>query len=253
VLFGADGRYFTGSFDGKRFTPDHKEKKALLHGSVYAGQCFSKPPDGRVVYIGWATFATKPGTSYNQHFTLPLHFTLHEEKASDGSIIHRIHINPVEELDKLHAKKLFNISGETITADNPKLTVDPQGDLLDITFTIRPVGNPETFKFQFGPDEFEYNFRDTRLRNHSAEPGRNHDILCPLQEGKLSMRILVDRPMYESFVNGGQFYLLTPRKMEERGKALTNMAFSFTGKEPADGIVIEKFQTHQMKSIWTKE
>jgi hypothetical protein len=200
--------------------------------------------------MGWATFPTKPGTSYNQHFTLPLHFTLHEEKDSDGNISHRLHTNPVKELDKLHAKTLFNLSGTKLTADKPELTVDPQGDLLDITFTIKPIGNPENFKFQFGADYFAYHFKSERLRNHSAEPGRDHDIIHPLKNGKLTMRILIDRPMYESFVDGGSLYMLTPRKMLERGKPLKNMTFSFTGKEPNDGIVVEEFRVHQMKSIW---
>ena len=109
VLFAADGRYFTGNFDGKRFTPDHKEKKKLFQRSVYAGQCFSNSPDGRAVYMGWATFPTEPGTSYNQHFTLPLHFTLHEEKDSDGNEIHRVHINPIKEVKAWEMKSSYAI------------------------------------------------------------------------------------------------------------------------------------------------
>ena len=54
VIFAADAKYAIGHFDGKKFTPEHEGKHQVHWGPYYASQCFSNPPDGRVVQIGWA-------------------------------------------------------------------------------------------------------------------------------------------------------------------------------------------------------
>ena len=65
VLYGADGKYVLGKFDGRVFTPE-TEKQQLWHGNFYAAQTYSNSPDGRRVQIGWrreSLFPTCPSIS----------------------------------------------------------------------------------------------------------------------------------------------------------------------------------------------
>ena len=74
VVYAADARYAIGDFDGKTFTPEHEGKHQVHWGNYYASQCFSNPPDGRVVQIGWAR-VNVPGMPFNQTFSLPTKLT----------------------------------------------------------------------------------------------------------------------------------------------------------------------------------
>ncbi len=79
VIFAADAQYAIGHFDGKTFTPEHEGKHQVHWGAYYASQCFSNPPDGRVVQVGWARI-DMPDMPFNQTFTVPTNLTL----AHDG-------------------------------------------------------------------------------------------------------------------------------------------------------------------------
>ena len=61
VLYGADGEYRLGNFDGHRFTPE-TGKLRLWHGNFYASQTFSDTPDGRRIQIGWGKASRFPAS-----------------------------------------------------------------------------------------------------------------------------------------------------------------------------------------------
>ena len=75
VTFAADGKYVTGSFDGRTFSPDHESRHQLHYGKFYASQTFDNSPDGRRIQIGWMRVGMKD-MPFNQTFSFPHHLTL---------------------------------------------------------------------------------------------------------------------------------------------------------------------------------
>ena len=60
-----------------------------------------------------------------------------------------------------------------------------------------------------------------------------------LKDGKLQIRLVIDRPMYEVFYNTGEVYALFPKKGGKIGK----ITLETTG-------TVEEFKVYGMKSIW---
>jgi fructan beta-fructosidase len=80
---GSGTQYFTGSFDGKTFTPleTKKETKWMDYGPEnYAGVTWSNAPDDRKIFIGWMSnwaYAEQvPTTEWRSATTLPREFSL---------------------------------------------------------------------------------------------------------------------------------------------------------------------------------
>ena len=99
VLYAADGAYVLGQFDGKKFTPDSKQKQRVWYGNFYAAQTFSDTPDGRRIQIGWGNGIAFPGMPFNQQMTIPCELTLHS--SAEGI---RMFARPVAELASLRGK-----------------------------------------------------------------------------------------------------------------------------------------------------
>ncbi|MCX6996697.1 MAG: glycoside hydrolase family 32 protein [Kiritimatiellaeota bacterium] len=113
VIFAGDARYAIGNFDGKKFTPEHQGKHQVHWGPYYASQCFSHPPDGRVVQIGWAQIGM-PGMPFNQTFSVPTELTLHTTAAGP-----RMFAYPIKELAQLRKPNPQAVSNKALTARAP--------------------------------------------------------------------------------------------------------------------------------------
>jgi len=99
VMYGGDGEYHIGFFDGKTYTPETKNKIRMNYGSrYYAAQTFNntpKGPDGqeRRIQVGWM----------DKIMSTPVEMTLRNTPLGL-----RVCMLPVKELENLHAstKKL---------------------------------------------------------------------------------------------------------------------------------------------------
>ncbi|MCE9561580.1 MAG: GH32 C-terminal domain-containing protein [Planctomycetes bacterium] len=215
VLYGADARYIVGEFDGKEFKPDVKEKKQLWHGHFYAAQTFDNAPlieaplfsliqPRRRVQIGWANGVTFPGMPFNQQMTVPVELSLHDEK--DGS---RLRARPVKALESLRAEQVASerpLLG-AIWLTNPKTAqlrkvVAEDLDAFDVqaTLIIRPVtaeAKP-TVTFSLRGTELVYDVAKKTLTCKGVTAS------VPLRDGKLTLRILVDRGSVEVFADEGR-------------------------------------------------
>lgn len=78
VLFGADGGYVVGQFDGKTFHPEGERQKLDQGMHFYAAQTFSEAPESRRVLIGWMRGGSYPMMPFNQQLTFPTDVTLRE-------------------------------------------------------------------------------------------------------------------------------------------------------------------------------
>ena len=183
VVFGADAKYAIGSFDGRSFIPEHEGKHQLHRGPYYASQLFSDAPDGRRIQIGWARIAMD-GMPFNQTFTFPTELTL--RTTPDGV---RMFGNPVNEIKKLRAET-DRAAGRPLTDGKP-VRIATSGALFDIEA------------------RFEVGTAGKLGLNIDGRPAFVCDFTNPESDirpvdGQLSARILIDRPMMETFVNDGR-------------------------------------------------
>ena len=190
VLYAADAKYVVGEFDGKTFTPDQPGKQQLWYGNFYAAQTYSNAPDGRRIQIGWANGAAFPGMPFNQQMAFPCRLTLHQ--TSNGA---RMFAEPVKEIETLHAKKQVIADRILKPGDNPLAEVS--GDLFDIGCEFRPT-DAKAFGFTIRgvPVIFDVVKNEISCKNVKAP-------LKPM-DGKVRLRLLVDRGSIEIFGNGGQ-------------------------------------------------
>ncbi|MHC4084761.1 MAG: sialate O-acetylesterase [Planctomycetota bacterium] len=226
VVFAADARYAIGRFDGKTFTPDHEGKQRLHYGNYYASQLFSNTPDGRRIQVGWAQIAMH-GMPFNQTFSFPHRLTL---RTTDDGI--RMFAEPVKEIQKIYKKKQ--------TAKNKKLTdgkparLDVSGDIFDVTATFAQE-DAKVLGLDIGGNRIEYNAAEGRLQDAPLKP----------VDGKVTIRVLIDRPMMEIIGNHGRVYITRPR--QKKGDVKTVEAFAVGGTAR-----LVKIEVNQLESIWKK-
>lgn len=237
VLMEASSEYFIGEYRDRQFVPDHKEKKVtMIPRACYAGQCFSNPPDGRAVYIGWAGIVTE-GVSFNQGFTIPMNLTLRTVK---GGGVH-LFANPVQEVETLRESVEGEDANIELNAANPNYSKALDGELYDICLTLRKKGNPKTATIKLEKMELTYDFATEKFGRMAA----------PLTDGTVSVRILVDRPTMEVFMAEGYSYHMHQRRSLSGNRA---GKITITSDAPAgSGVVVESIYVYPMKSIWNSK
>jgi len=227
VMFAADARYAIGNFDGTKFTPEHQGKHQVHWGPYYASQCFSNPPDGRVVQIGWARI-DMPGMPFNQTFSLPTNLTLH---TTAGGI--RMFAYPIKELERLRKPDSKAVSNKTLTAEAPAVEFAAADQLYDIVATLRQ-GTAAQAVLRFGDNALTYHFDAQKL----------DDMPLKMKDGKVTFRVLVDRPVYEAVGGEGECYLNNGRR--DMGKPLGKISLSAQGGT----LTVESLEVHAMNSAW---
>jgi len=231
VMFAADGKYVVGEFDGRTFTPAHEGKRRLFFGPVYAGQCFSNPPDGRAVYIAWARIGMGDAP-FAQGFTLPLNLTLHTTPAGI-----RMRGYPIRELDGLHDGELFAAADRTLSGDDTEIACETDARTADIRVTVRPAADAKTVSLTFADGAVVYDVPGGYVRGTARPDPAERRAAAP--GDAVTLRVVIDRPMVEVFLNGGETYLLRRRE----GKPLGKIALKTQGR-------VEEFRIFNMKSIW---
>jgi fructan beta-fructosidase len=230
VIFAADARYAFGSFDGKKFTPEHEGKHQVHWGDYYASQCFSGSPDGRVVQVGWAKI-DMPGMPFNQTFSVPTSLTLH---TTDDGI--RMFATPIKELEQLRKPNPQTAENKELTSASPTIKLDVKDQLFDIVVTLKN-GTDSKAVLQFGENKVTYDFAAQKL----------DEMPLKLKDGRVTFRVLVDRPMYEVVGGGGACYKTSARR--DMGKPLGTISLTAEG----GSFTVESLQAHEMTSAWKKQ
>jgi fructan beta-fructosidase len=224
VILAADARYVVGRFDGKTFTPDHEGKHQVHWGKYYASQTFNDAPNGRRIQVGWGQIGME-GMPFNQMMTFPCELTL--RTTEDGV---RMLAQPVREIETLRGKKQEH-RGETL---RPGSMVDlgVSGDLLEIRAEFEP-GAARAVGLAFGGRRVAYDAEKRVLEGMPLKPA----------DGKVRMRLLVDRSSLEVFGNDGRVCLTAPFRL--KGKMESVQAWS--EGEDAKLLSLEVFE---LQSIW---
>jgi fructan beta-fructosidase len=194
VLYGADGSYALGRFDGKTFTPEGGKQPANWGNVFYASQTYNDLPaaDGRRIRVGWATVAT-PGMPFNQMMNFPVELKLQTTAAGP-----RLAALPVREVEKLYARR-HTISAEAVRAGSNPLE-KLSGDLWDLRADLEPDGAAEIgFRIRGVPVVYDVKAGTLTCQGKTAP--------LPLVEGRVRLRLLVDRTSIEIFGADGLIYM----------------------------------------------
>lgn len=226
VVFAADAQYAIGTFDGKTFTPAHEGKYRVHYGSYYASQTFSNPPDGRRIQIGWAQIAM-PGMPFNQAFSFPHCLTLRQ--TPEGI---RMFAEPIQEIATLR-RKTHAVGGADLSPEAPK-TVATAGELFEIRAQFA-LGQAKAVGLDVGGNRVTYDVAGRKLNGADMKP----------VDGKVSMRVIVDRSMIEIGGNDGAVCITSGRN--KRGDVSAIKAFTEGGKARLLGL-----EVHELESIWKR-
>lgn len=227
ILYGADGKYIVGTFDGKRFTKE-SGKHQLWHGNFYAAQTFDNAPDGRRVQIGWARGVTFPGMPFNQQMAAPVDLYLRQTK--DGF---RMFASLPDEFEKLQGERQTS-KGEIVLGKTPVVLVD-QFDLGKFRVGFEKVGKA-TIHLRVRGLEMTYDgAKETLTCGKVVAP------LKPDSAGRIDLTMLVDRGSIEIFSHSGETAISVAHIAGEKNiSAWTNGA----------KVDILELRWYHMKSAW---
>jgi len=224
VVLAADAKYALGRFDGRTFTPEHRGKHQVHWGAYYASQTFNNAPDGRRIQIGWVRIDS-PNMPFNQTFSFPHELTL---RSTDDGL--RMFAEPVGEIDKLH-KKQHTATDQQLAVQSP-VRLPVSGELFDIRATFE-LGDAKQVGLDIGGNRIVYDVAGAKLNDAPLKP----------VNGKVTIQVLVDRPMMEIIGNNGRVFITAQRKQRGAVDAIEAYANGGAGR-------LVRLEVHELKSIW---
>jgi hypothetical protein len=120
------------------------------------------------------------------------------------------------------------------------LLTELDGEAWDIEAVFK-MGEISPVLMSLGGDEYHYLAGSQTLR------GPGGSVVVPITDGKLRLRILIDRTTVEIFGDLGQAYGLFCRSHPGDKAAL---ALRTWGAYP-DGLRVERLSVHALRSAWT--
>lgn len=231
LIYDASFEYEIGEFDGKTFTSDKIYHKGDYGTNFYASQTFSNNPDERTINIGWMnqgenSIFEKAGMPFNQQMSFPS--TLELKTTPEGIRLFRL---PIKEIENLYASthKFYNVSTKDV---NTELT-NVKANLIDMSIEFEPK------------DSININLRGLDITYNKNKGmfffGKN-SFPAHLENGKIKLRILLDRSSIEFFANDGLIvatFYATPE--------LNNNKISINAIE---NTKINSIIIHNLKSSW---
>jgi len=255
MFFGANGDYVIGSFDGTNFKSETKVLRGDYGMNYYAAQTWSDTPDGRCIIIAWMPTQRYPGMPFQQQMNFPSELTL--KTTSEGMKAFRM---PVREIEKLYDKE-YKWDNKTIK--DSKLTLNElNGDLYDMDMEI-DVSKSSSLQIGLRNITITYDtgkkilscggdgikggiIPETWLSGEkdgiNSTNNMGHAPLSPT-DGKIKLRILLDRNTVEIFGNDGEIVLTSCFMPKD-----DNLTYSVKAEGEINMI---KAGAHSLKSAWT--
>ncbi len=228
VLYGADGDYLLGQFDGKTFTPEGEKVKHNYGNCFYASQMYSNVPayDRRFIQVGWGK-VDMPNMPFNQQMLFPCE--LHLRSTENGP---RLHTNPVREIARAYAST-DESSDETLSGSSEIAS----GELLDIHATL-DVSQAQKLTFDVRGTEVIVDIAGGTISCLDQQ--------APLTaaSGSTDIRFLVDRTTIEIYANRGQVYMPMGVLLDPNN---TTVSVTVDGSAQVD-----RLRASQIQSVWQK-
>ena len=233
LLYDASFDYEIGNFDGKTFTTDKKVFKGDFGTNFYAAQSFNNSPDDRTVMIGWMNQGNnsvfqKAGMPFNQQMSFPT--TMELRTTPEGVRLYRW---PVKEVEKLYTKS-YKFKNLSVEKTEKKLS-SVKAELIDMSIEFEPKNS---IKLTIRGLEVAYDQKSGQFAFGTSK------IAAPTIDGKVKLRVLLDRASIELFANEGAA-VSTCYAVPEVGNY--SISLSADGNTKINSLVI-----NELKSSWTK-
>ena len=250
LLFGANGNYMIGSFDGTAFKPETKVIQGEFGNNYYAAMTWSDVPDGRCIIIAWMPTQRYPGMPFEQQMNFPAELTL--RTTPEGV---RVFKTPVREIKNLYEKE-YKWQNEDIKENN--ILKDLNGELYDMEFELE-INNSSSFEIGLRNVNLQYDAVKKILscggnpvkggwtpRTRPIENSVNNMGEAPLIpiDGKIKLRILLDRTNIEVFGNDGQIVFTSCFMPKD-----DNKSYTLSSK---NGVKLLNAKVYSLKSAWIK-
>lgn len=242
LIYDASFDYEIGSFDGDVFTAE-TETLQIARGNYYAAQTFNQAPDDRVVQIGWMRGGPNSAdlfdVPHNQQMAFPYELKL---KTTPAGI--RLVCWPIEEIESLVTDRQV-VRDMTLGEGGQPLDADL--DLVDLELTFSP-GDAQQVVFDLPRVSLRYDVEKQQLLHRGInDQGKPLEVvtidkLAP-RDGKVSLRLLVDRLSVEAFAFGGETfgaYYIDPRQ----GPA------KYAVHAEGGNATIDELTVRKLKSAW---
>lgn len=232
IVYGVQGIYLIGDFDGQVFTPETEMLRYNIPGGMTAAQTFNDEPNGRRIQMGWG-HANYPDMPFSQSITFPMEFSL--KTTSNGL---RLFVEPVKELKKLYTKThSFNniYIGDEI---NEKLE-SIRSPLLHLKAKLE-AQNAVNFGLNINGYKIEYNVAENTLNS----------LFVPLRNRQLDLEIIVDKTIVEVFVNGGLYYWFANNDKADLDSFTIQFTRSSTSLNQYSKTLVKNLEIHELKSVW---
>ncbi len=188
VLTAANGDYYIGAFDGRRFTPESGPHRADYGANHYAVQTYSDAPDGRRIQIAWMNGGKYPEMPFNQQMSFPTELKL--KSFPEGLRICRL---PVREIEGLREKEY--VFKDKVLEPGKNLLAGISGHLFDISAQIE-LKDASGIEIKTLGETIGYSAGKLTCLGKTAD--------LPPVNGRIKLRILVDRTSIEVYGNDGK-------------------------------------------------
>lgn len=218
VIYAADGAYQVGSFDGKTFQPEHKDKIRYNWGNCfYASQTYSNVPaeDGRRIQVAWGQIGSDQ-MPFNQQMNFPVELTL--RSTAEGL---RVFANPIKEIALLHGKPV-TVKQVALNAESNSLE-GKGSELMHIQCVLEP-GTAKQLVLNVRGVPITYDVAAQQLSCLDKQAP------LPLVDGRVTVELLVDRMSIEIFGNGGSVYMPMGKVLDVENTSLGIQAVEGAGK-----------------------
>ncbi len=226
VMYGANGEYHIGSFDGKTYRPETPKKLRFNHGGrYYAAQTFSDTPGRppRRIQVGWQA----------DQISFPVELSLRTTPLGL-----RLCSLPVREIAKLYEDTTIldsrqlgeNDASLLKTFDSGLYDIDLQADVSQAKRVILTVRG-KTIRYDVGTSQLSCG---------------KWKVTLPHAEGRLNLRILVDNCSID--LHAG-----------DAGLVYMPMYFGPLSSKKLDlhvedgSITLDRLRVHELKSMWKSE
>ncbi|MCC6808501.1 MAG: glycoside hydrolase family 32 protein [Deltaproteobacteria bacterium] len=202
-----ESRYWIGSFDGERFTPETEEGRHFDGPDFYAAQIWNDAPDGRRVWIGWASSwayaLVTPAEETRGFMSVPRELSI-----SGGRLVQ----TPAPEVTA-YAKRCSLATQANTKLDERPLAAGSLPAALLLELELEPGTSTDSglvFAAKRG-QRTRIGLRGETLyldRSRSGEVdfeptfAREIGRAVQLSNGRLALTILVDRSSFEVFAGG---------------------------------------------------
>jgi len=190
VLYDGRFSYWIGEFDGKTFRPETGELRCEFGRNFHAAQSW-ETPDRKRMQIGWMNGGKYPGMPFNQQQSFPCELTIRTTPAGM-----RLRMYPIERIKHLYTSS-FTLENHALKPGENPLS-ELSGDLFDIAMDIE-IGDATEFGLRL--HETSVTYADGKVTSLGAV------AKAAAKDGRIRLRILVDRTSVETFVNDGEVAL----------------------------------------------